>query len=242
MSRRPYCICRKKRPGSLGPGRHPAMPDVGDEEHHVARHAERRDRATTLVEDRAVLVGFGREQSRCVASRDESRRAGIDRAVLQQDMTSDHEDRVWDPVVPGDALGTGNVRAGVDVPRIADIERRLLPRGLVPPRGVGDDVAVLTEERLDDLENAGMGDHSLRGGRRVSAPRSGNRRSRSRWFPRCGARAGWSSNSSMSSAPEFGDLVLRNQPRNHREPLAFQVHARLRRRFRAEPELPPRLR
>ena len=69
------------------------------------------------------------------------------RAVLQVDVRADREHGIRDAVVPRDAFAAWDVRAGVAVPGAA---REI---GRVAPRGVGDDVTVLTEQRLDDLED-----------------------------------------------------------------------------------------
>jgi hypothetical protein len=95
------------------------------------------------------------------------KRAGFDRAILQEDVAADHEDGIGNAFVPLDPLGAGNVRARVDVPRIANVERSFLPLRSVPPRGIRHDVTILAEERFDHFEEAGVRHSPLRGSRAV---------------------------------------------------------------------------
>ena len=100
-------------------------------------------------------------------------------------------------------------------------------------------MAVLAEERLDDLEDAAMGDRSLR-----------SRRGVQRLVAEVGVVVlGAAGHTGLGPggleqlgefAAEIGDIRIRNQPRNHREPVAFHVDAGLRGRLVAKPEIAPR--
>ena len=66
-------------------------------------------------------------------------------------MSRDGKDRVGDAWVPRNAGFSGDVWSCVDVPEPAQV---FVVAWWLPPGSVGDDVAVLAEERLDGPENA----------------------------------------------------------------------------------------
>ena len=73
-------------------------------------------------------------------------------------MGSDGKHGIWDSAVPRDTGISRDVRSAVDVPEAP--EMFVVPRRL-PPGGIGDDVAVLAQERLDDLEDPRVADGAL---------------------------------------------------------------------------------
>jgi hypothetical protein len=70
----------------------------------------------------------------------------------------DGEHGIGDPDVPRDAGITRDVGASVDVPEAPEMV--VLTRTL-PPGGIGDDVTVLSQQRLDGLEDPRMTDGAL---------------------------------------------------------------------------------
>ena len=138
------------------------MPRVGDEQRHVAGRAFEDHGWATVVGQVDVVHAIERRQpARTVTSGNNRRRSVGERAVLQEDVRADREHRIRDAVVPGHIFGPRDVRSGVGVPEATGELRR------VAPRGVGDHVAVVAEERLDHLEDARMRDHALARGAAV---------------------------------------------------------------------------
>ena len=68
------------------------------------------------------------------------------------------EHGIGDPGVPGDTGITRDVRTSVDMPEAPEVV--VLARPL-PPGGIGDDMAVLSQQRLDHLEDPRMADGVL---------------------------------------------------------------------------------
>jgi len=93
-----------------------------------------------------------------VASRYDGCRPRLERAVPQEDMSSDGEDRIGDTWVPRNVGVSGDVWSGVDVPEPPQV---FVVAGWLPPGSVGDDVAVLAEERFDCPEDAWIADGAL---------------------------------------------------------------------------------
>ncbi len=73
-------------------------------------------------------------------------------------MGGDGEHRIGDAGVPRNTGITRDVRSAVDVPEPSEVA---VVARLLPPGGVGDDVAVLAQEGLDHLEDARMADGPL---------------------------------------------------------------------------------
>ena len=84
--------------------------------------------------------------------------------VPQENVSSDGEDRVGDAWVPRNVGVSGDVWSGVDVPEPPQV---FVVARWLPPGSVGDDVAVLAEERLDSPEDAWIADGALDGGTAV---------------------------------------------------------------------------
>ena len=82
-------------------------------------------------------------------------RAGLDRAVPEIQVCRDGEHGIGDPGIPGDTGITRDARTSVDMPEPPQVV--VLSR-LLPPGGIGDDVAVLSQQRLDHLEDPGVAD------------------------------------------------------------------------------------
>ena len=135
------------------------MPDVRDEETDVTGLGQDRDDAAAVVLE-VVVVGpvHGRRLTRRVAAGNHPGGAGLDRTVLQIEMRGDGEHGIGDPGVPGDPGVAGDVRSTVDVPEASEV---LVVTGLLPPRGVGDDMTVLPQQWLDHLEDPPVGHGAL---------------------------------------------------------------------------------
>ena len=73
-------------------------------------------------------------------------------------MGSDREHGIRDSWIPRDARITRYVRSAVDVPEASEM---LVVARLLPPRRIGDHVAILTQEELDDLEYLRVADGPL---------------------------------------------------------------------------------
>ena len=73
-------------------------------------------------------------------------------------MSGDGEDGIGDPFIPRNAGVAGDVRPAVDVPEAPQV---LVVSRLLPPGGIGDDMAVLAQERFDDPEDTRVGDGRL---------------------------------------------------------------------------------
>ena len=86
--------------------------------------------------------------------------AGFDRAIAEKDVRGHGENRIRDPGVPWDAGVTGDMGPAVDVPEATQM---VIVARWLPPGGIGNDVAILPEEGLDDLEDPGIGDGALDG-------------------------------------------------------------------------------
>ena len=135
------------------------MPYVGDEEGNITCPGHDGNRALAIPLE--VVVGEPLHRgclSRCMTSGDQPGRAGLDRAVPEVQMCRDGEHGIGDPGVPGDTGITRDVRTCVDVPEAPEMV--VLAR-LLPPGGIGDDVAVLSQQRLDSLEDPRMTDGAL---------------------------------------------------------------------------------
>ena len=139
--------------------RQPRVPDVGDEERNIARFGNEGYRTVAIPLQIAIGQSIEwRRLSRRMASRNDSRRARLERAVPQENMSRNGKDRVGDAWVPRNVGVSGDVWSGVDVPEPPQV---LVVARWLPPGSVGDDVAVLAEERLDSPEDAWIADGAL---------------------------------------------------------------------------------
>src|SRR5271156_256422 len=73
-------------------------------------------------------------------------------------MGRDGEDRVRDTRVPWDAEVSRNMWSGVGVPETTQV---FVVAWWLPPRGIGDDVAVLSQKRLDGPQDPGIANDTL---------------------------------------------------------------------------------
>src|SRR5580692_9411146 len=99
-----------------------------------------------------------------MASRYDCRRARLEGTVPEENVSRDGEDRVGDTWVPRNVRVSGDVWSCVDVPEPPQV---FVVARWLPPGSVGDDVAVLAEERLDSPEDAWIADGTLDGGTAV---------------------------------------------------------------------------
>ena len=93
------------------------MPDVGDEERNIAGFGHQGYCMSTIP----LQIGIGQtiewwRLSRGMASRYDSRRARLEGAVAQKDMSRYGKDRIGDACVPGNVGVSRDVWAAVDVP------------------------------------------------------------------------------------------------------------------------------
>jgi hypothetical protein len=145
--------------GILGSQRQSSVPNVRNEEGDVTRLGHNRNRSVTFPLQ--VVVGQslpGRCLSRGMTSWNHPRRTSVDRAVLEVEVGSDREHGIGDSWVPRNAGITRYVWSAVDMPETSEM---LVVAGLLPPRRIGDHVAVLTQEELDDLEYLRVADSLL---------------------------------------------------------------------------------
>jgi hypothetical protein len=74
-------------------------------------------------------------------------------------MHSDGKNRVWQIARPGLINASGNVRACVDMPKAPAVI--LVPSAVgarwITPTGISNNVAVITKQWFDYLQNTGMG-------------------------------------------------------------------------------------
>ena len=135
------------------------MPDVGDEECDVPSPSD--DRHCTMAFPFKAFVGQLVDRWRpsgCVASGYDGGGPRFKRTVPQEDVGSDGEYRVRDARVPWDAGISGDVRSGIGMPEAAQV---LVVARRLPPRRIGDDVAVLPEQGLDGPQDARSTDGTL---------------------------------------------------------------------------------
>jgi hypothetical protein len=135
------------------------VPDVRGKEGNVTCSGH--DRNDALAIPLKVVIGepfHGWCLSRRVTSGNQPGRAGLDRAVPEVQVCRDGEHGIRDPGVPGDTGITRDVRTCVDVPEAPEVV--VLARPL-PPGGIGDDVAVLSQQRFDYLEDPRVADGVL---------------------------------------------------------------------------------
>src|ERR1700722_95946 len=145
--------------GIVAGGRQPGMPDVRDEERDIARCGDQGYCPSAIPLQ--IAIGEPIEWwrlSRGMASRYDSRRARLKRAVPQENVSRNGKDRIGDAFVPGNVGVSGDVWSGVDVPEPPQV---FVVARWLPPRSVGDNVAVLAEERFDCPENARIADGAL---------------------------------------------------------------------------------
>jgi hypothetical protein len=83
---------------------------------------------------------------------------GVDRAILEIEVGSDREHGIGDFWIPRNARITRYVRSAVDMPEASEM---LVVARLLPPRRIGDHVAILTQEELDDFEYPRVADGLL---------------------------------------------------------------------------------
>ena len=139
--------------------RQPAVPDVRDEERNVACLGNDRNRAASVPLE--IVIGEPlprRGLPRHVTPGYHARRARIHRAIHEIKMCCDREHRIGNPRIPRDARITRDVGSAVDVPETPEVAAITW---VLPPCGVGDHMAVLTEEELHGLEDPWMTDRSL---------------------------------------------------------------------------------
>ena len=142
-----------------GPRWHPPVPDVRGEEGNVTCPGHDGNGALAIPLEVVVGEPFHRWcLPRRVTSRNQPGWAGLDRAVLEVQVCGDGEDGIRDPGVPGNTGMTRDVRACVDMPEAPEVV--VLAR-LLPPCGIGDDMAVLSQQRLDELEDPRVADGAL---------------------------------------------------------------------------------
>jgi hypothetical protein len=147
--------------GVPGSRRQPSMPDVRDEQGDVARPWPRSEGQRCPSHSRlsSAILWAGWCLSRGVTAGDHPGRARLDRAIPQVDVGGDGEDGIGDSVIPRHA---GHSEGYAGPPSMCQKRPRCsFSPGRLPPRGVGDDVAVLTQKRFDDLEDAWMSDSTL---------------------------------------------------------------------------------
>ena len=188
--------------------RQAAVPRVGHEQRHVAgRAVEDHGRPAVVREIHVVHAVEGREPARAMTTGHDRGWPVGERAVLQQDVRADREHGVRDAVVPLHAFGPRDVRPRVGVPEAA---REL---GRVAPRGVGDHVAVVAEQRLDHLEDLRVRRSRAGTPRCGSASRSGTRPCR-----RGSARAGPTRTPRRSPVRSSPTSASVKTPRNTAQP------------------------
>ena len=88
--------------------------------------------------------------------------AALEGAIFQKDVNANGEHWIGDVVWPSEAGRARNVRPSVYVPAATAVP--MFCSGLVAPTGIGNDVAVFAQERLDDVENLASRYQTLRGG------------------------------------------------------------------------------
>ena len=78
-------------------------------------------------------------------------------------MRPDGKNRVWQIARPGLINASGNVRACVDVPKAPTVILVSLAVGArwITPTGISNNVAIITKQWFDYLQNTGMGDNLL---------------------------------------------------------------------------------
>ena len=73
-------------------------------------------------------------------------------------MGGDRKNGIGDSTIPMSTGNSRDMRSAVDVPEAACV--LVVPR-LLPPSRIGDDVAILAQEGLDDLQDARVCDGAL---------------------------------------------------------------------------------
>src|SRR5665213_4033398 len=130
-------VCRQQALGDVAPtvvrlqeeaamvaiaGGHAAMPEVGDEQGRVAGPGEQRDDTPALEVEIVIQQALRRRRTaRELAARNDAGGAVLEPAILEKQVDADGEHRMGDVSGPTHAVGQGDVRAGVDVPRLAAV-------------------------------------------------------------------------------------------------------------------------
>ena len=96
--------------------------------------------------------------SRCVTSRYHSRRSRLDRAVPEVEVGGDGKNGIGDPSIPRHVGITRYVWSAVDVPETSEV---VVVSRWLPPGGVGDDMAILSQKGLYHLEDPSVTDGAL---------------------------------------------------------------------------------
>jgi hypothetical protein len=124
----------------IRPQWHPSVPDVRDKEGNVAclRHYGNRAASFPLqvivcqVPSRGCLA-------RCVATRNDPGRSGIDRTIPEEEVGRDRKHRVGNSRIPRNTGVARDMRSTVDVPVASEVS---VVARLLPPRRVGNHMAV----------------------------------------------------------------------------------------------------
>jgi hypothetical protein len=143
----------------LGTRWHPSVPDVRREESNITCLGD--DGGGAAAVPLEIVVGSPSEWwclSGRVTSGDHSGGAGFERAVPEVQVGGDGKDGIRDPGIPGHSGITGYVRSAVDVPEPTEV---IVVARRLPPGGVGDDMAILSQKGVNDLEDPWVTDGGL---------------------------------------------------------------------------------